>query len=229
MITLTQESGSVAGKRNLRDNALAEQYYSLAHWLRPIGDMSAVGPKTIGITSCTRGVGTSTVASNLAIVAAQARDQPVLLIDLSTARSTLATRFSMLGDLGLRDALADVARPGECVKATPITNLSVLAVNETGDPRALKVDCGRLNNLLQALEREFGFIVVDLPSIESSLCFATAGLLNGVLIVMEAERTRFEAAARAKQRLIHAQANVLGVILNKYRQYIPNWLDAGLC
>ena len=228
MITLTQEYGGASVKRNVRDDAVAEQYYFLAHWLRPVGDTSAVASKTIGITSCARGAGVSTVASNLAAVAAQISGQRVLLLDLSTTRSALATRFGVSGDLGLQDALADDSRPGECVRTSPIANLSLLAMNEGVDQRSLSVAGGKVNDLLQALEPEFGFIVVDLPTTESSLCFATAGLLNGVLLVMEAERTHAETAARAKQRLIDARANIFGVILNKHCQHIPNWLNARL-
>jgi Mrp family chromosome partitioning ATPase len=67
---------------------------------------------------------------------------------------------------------------------------------------------------------------LDLPTVESSLCFVTAGSLSGVLLVVEAERTRTETAIRAKQRLIDARASVLGVILNKHPQHMPGWLEA---
>jgi Mrp family chromosome partitioning ATPase len=53
-------------------------------------------------------------------------------------------------------------------------------------------------------------------------------MLDGMLLVMESERTNPEAALRAKQRLIHANARFLGVILNKHRQHLPSWLDARL-
>ena len=51
-----------------------------------------------------------------------------------------------------------------------------------------------------------------------------AGLLAGVVLVIEAEQTRFESAQRATRSLQQAQANLLGVILNKRPQHIPEWL-----
>ena len=81
---------------------------------------------------------------------------------------------------------------------------------------------------MRSLENDFGFIVADLPTVESSLCFVSAGLLSGVLLVMEAERTRSDIAARANQRLVDARANVLGIVLNKHPQHLPNWLEARL-
>ena len=227
MQILTPRSPAVSAPRNGCSQPAAEQYYySLVHWLRAMGDLSGIAPKSIGVTGCGPGAGVSTVASNLAIAAADIGDQPVLLLDLSVGRASASARFRMTGDLGLHDALAN-SRVAACyAKPTPVPNLSLLGTNSVADAQMANVDSTKVNDLMRSLENEFGFIVVDMPTVESSLCFVTAGLLNGVLLVIEAERTRLETAARAKQRLIDARANVLGVILNKYSQHLPNWLDA---
>ena len=217
MSTITQELGSVLVNGDACEGTIADQYYALIHWLRPANDASAVAFKAVGVTSCARGAGVSTVALNLAMVAAKNCDQPVLLLDLSTAHSTFPARLGIYSDPGLHDALAGGPRPGENAAATPIRNLSLLAANRFGPGHALSVDGRRLGDMLQALKQEFGFIVVDLPTVESSLCFAASAALNGVLLVMEAERTSFEAAARAKRRLMQANATILGAILNKSR------------
>ncbi len=226
MITLTPEISTTPLARTDSGGPVAEQYYSLVQWLRAVGNMSGVTPKSVGITSCTVGAGVSTVAANLALAAARTTDQQVLFLDLSTTQSAVATRFAMHGDLGLGDAVNDPANARDFVKPSPISNLSVLAANLPGRQQPLNVDSAKINQLLQSLESEFSLIVVDLPTIESSLCFVASGLLNGVLLVMEAERTRSEIAARAKQRLLDAGASILGVILNKHPQHLPNWLEA---
>jgi Mrp family chromosome partitioning ATPase len=222
MITLTQRAAATTN-RNGNHARVAEYYYSLVHWIRSVGDGSGVVPKSIGITSCAPGAGVSTVASNLAIAAAQISDQPVLLLDLSSPRG-YAGRATAEADLS--EVLADVSRASEHIRPCGIDNLSVLSLNGGGGLQALSADCGKINDLVRRLEGEFGFVVVDLPTVDSSLCFVAAGSLNGVLLVMEAERTRIETAARAKQRLIDARAWVLGVVLNKHREHVPNWLEA---
>ncbi len=228
MITPTQDAAAASIARNGCDKRVAEHYYSLVHWLRTVGDSSGTGAKSIGVTSCASGAGVTTVAANLAIAGAQISEQPVLLLDLSSARPAPATRFSLAGDLDLCDALADASQYGACVRPSPIANLSILAANSASDLQRLNIDSPKANDLLQMLGNDFGFIVVDLPTVESSLCFVTAGLLNGVLLVMEAERTRSDIAARAKQRLVDARANVLGIVLNKHPQHLPTWLEARL-
>jgi Mrp family chromosome partitioning ATPase len=214
--------------RQQRGQPMAEEYYSLVHWLRAMGDMSGTTHKSIGVTSCTRGAGVSTVASNLAIVAADIDDRPVLLLDLSAGRAAASGLFRTTNDTGLRDALADTGHAACYARPTPVANLSLLAADSDANTPMANLDSARVGDLVRSLENEFSFIVLDLPTVESSLCFITAGLLNGVLLVIEAERTRLETAARAKQRLIDARANVLGVILNKHRQHMPNWLEARL-
>lgn len=226
MISATE--ASAAAKRG-GGGAVAEQYHALVQWIGSASNASGVESKTIGVTSCSRGAGVSSVAANLAVAAAQSCGGRALLLDLSGSRPVLARRLNLAGKRGLLDALARPDEAGECVCETPIENLWLLAAPETAAGGTnLGVESSRVYRLLHELERDFRFIVIDLPPTDSGLCFATAGTLNGVILVTESERTHCEAAMRAKQRLIHANAAVLGVILNKHSGSLPSWLDARL-
>jgi Mrp family chromosome partitioning ATPase len=222
VITLTSQPAQTPVIPPL-SGAVAEQYYALVHWLRAGGDIGAVAPKTLGVTSCARGAGVSTVAMNLAAAAAQSSERPVLLLDLSAVRLAPQAhdRSVVSGD---RDTPNGPGGLYERVEASSIPNLSVLRVDETVH-FALGCECRGVADLVRSLEDAFGFIVVDLPNTESSICFTSAGLLHGVLLVIESERTDCRAAARAKQVLNQARANVLGVILNKHVRHLPRWLE----
>lgn len=209
---------------------LSEASYAYFRALyRRLWSHSAAEPlRVLGVTSCQRGAGVSTVALNLALVAAETSDRSVLLLDLSSTRSSLAKPFGMTGDMGLRDALSGAARPAECARATPVPNLALLGANESYDPSPLNLSYTQVDELLRAVERDFDFAVVDLPPIESNLCFGTARLMHGILLVIEAEGTQSETAARGKQRLLSASANLLGVVLNKHNQHLSQWLETRL-
>jgi tyrosine-protein kinase Etk/Wzc len=213
MITLTRERA--LARPVVTGNPVFEQYHALVQWIHSSDETSALKSKAIGITSCARGAGVSTVAADLAIVAAQTCDNPVLLLDLSGARPSLATRLGMSEDLGLRRALVADSSPGECAVRSPISNLLLLAANETVAPESFGADVRKVNDLVRELKHDFELIVVDLPRVESGLCFAVAGTLDGVVLVVEAQRTDGAVAVRATRRLTHANAVVLGVILNK--------------
>jgi Mrp family chromosome partitioning ATPase len=47
---------------------------------------------------------------------------------------------------------------------------------------------------------------------------------DGVMLIIESGKTRKQVALKAKQELENAGAKVLGVILNRRKQYIPGWI-----
>ena len=55
---------------------------------------------------------------------------------------------------------------------------------------------------------------------------AIAPLVDGVILVVEADSTPVSVAARATEILRESGANILGVVLNKTRQYIPERFSA---
>jgi len=51
-----------------------------------------------------------------------------------------------------------------------------------------------------------------------------ASLCDGVVLVVEAGSQRWEVVCKAKEQLLKWNANTLGVVLNKRRFPIPEWL-----
>jgi Mrp family chromosome partitioning ATPase len=45
--------------------------------------------------------------------------------------------------------------------------------------------------------------------------------MDAVILVIEAEKTRWEVARKAKEELEKAGATILGAVLNKRKYYIP--------
>ncbi|REK12647.1 MAG: hypothetical protein DWQ37_11215 [Planctomycetota bacterium] len=223
---ITSIRGSAKRAPVVGEDFVAEQYYGLAHWIQTSGPAAGGTARTVGVTSPAAGAGVSTVAASLAAAAAQQSDRPVLLIDLSGS-SLLSKVKTRVGD----DELA----PGETNKqssaqpeiaATTVPNLSRLSLGPTtGRP---PYSGGSIEELIRDLDGEFGFIVVDLPPVESSACLAIAGILDWLLMVVEARRTASLSATRGMQRLALAGARVLGVIFNRCSPDLPRWLDSRL-
>ena len=75
------------------------------------------------------------------------------------------------------------------------------------------------------LKREYSIVIFDGPALQDDKGGTQiARIMDGVILVVEAENTRWEVAQHAKERLLEAGANILGVVLNKRRFYIPDWL-----
>ncbi|MBC7906321.1 MAG: hypothetical protein H7Y60_06175 [Rhodospirillaceae bacterium] len=74
----------------------------------------------------------------------------------------------------------------------------------------------------QHLAERADLIILDTPPVLSSpLAQALAPTVDGVILVVEAERTRTEVARAAQQALTMAGATILGVVLNKRRYHVP--------
>jgi Mrp family chromosome partitioning ATPase len=49
--------------------------------------------------------------------------------------------------------------------------------------------------------------------------------VDGVILVAEAERTKIEVARKIRKDLESTGVRILGVVLNKKRNYIPEYLE----
>ena len=68
-------------------------------------------------------------------------------------------------------------------------------------------------------------MVFDMPAAgRLGFLVRLASLVDGVLLVVEAERVRWEVARRPIEQLTRANVHLLGAVLNKRRQHVPNWL-----
>lgn len=80
-------------------------------------------------------------------------------------------------------------------------------------------------NRVEQLRREFAYCVVATPPIRSSAeALAIADMVDGVVLVVEAEATRRDTARAAKEMLTASKVPLLGAVLNNRKFHIPQWL-----
>lgn len=80
-------------------------------------------------------------------------------------------------------------------------------------------------NNLQTLRFAFDYILLDCPAMSvSDDALFLAPETDGVMIVVEADRTKKEQILNAQQTMERAEGNILGFILNKRQYTVPEWL-----
>jgi Mrp family chromosome partitioning ATPase len=80
-------------------------------------------------------------------------------------------------------------------------------------------------NNLQTLRFAFDYILLDCPSLRAADdAIFLAPETDGVMVVVEADRTRRDAIENAKHTIETADGNLLGFILNKRQYTVPEWL-----
>jgi Mrp family chromosome partitioning ATPase len=80
--------------------------------------------------------------------------------------------------------------------------------------------------MLNDLRDRFDFIIIDgAPLNGYSESFFLASKVDGVILVVEAERTKKQVIKKIKKELEWGPVNLLGVVLNKKKNYIPPALE----
>jgi hypothetical protein len=78
---------------------------------------------------------------------------------------------------------------------------------------------------IELLRSEFDYTIIDCPSLrESGDVLSIASFVDGIILVVEANRTRRDQPRQAEQRISAAGGKLLGYILNKRVYEVPRWL-----
>jgi len=176
----------------------------------------------IGVVSCFSGEGASIVAANLAVRLSRSEGGRVLLMHANgrSRRQKLARLFHVRGTLEEGEVSVDSENKRVVLRPTRVGDRLdlLLGLSPGFGPKAVK-------RILGGLRERYTFVVVDLPPVlGDSSALRWASVMDGVILVLEAERVRWEAAVRGKRLLEEAGTRILGAVLNKRRYPIPGWL-----
>jgi uncharacterized protein involved in exopolysaccharide biosynthesis/Mrp family chromosome partitioning ATPase len=187
---------------------------------------SAANGYVIGVTSYNRREGVSTVTANLAKAIGNRYPGKVLVIDANTLYPSL---HKMLG-VGLSPGLDDVVKT--CSTKGVLKQVNNLRLIPAGDEQHCLVDdfmWERFKKLLTESKKRYDFTIIDIPALkQEALASQITTACDGVIMVIEAERLRWEAAQDWCKQLAARNVKTIGAVLNKRRFYIPKWVYKAL-
>lgn len=182
-------------------------------------------PKLVGVTSCGRGAGVTTLATSLAASLSETGDGNVLFVDVNPQRGPSQKPFHH-GKLraGIHDALEEERRDAARVDS----NLYMVSLADPTSGRVGVVPKTLAGLVPKMKSSDYDYIIFDLPPItQTSATSKIAGLMDMVFVVLESEKTHADLAKKATDLLNESRANVAAV-LNKHRRYLPRSLDTEL-
>ncbi len=176
--------------------------------------LAADRPLILVVTSAAHGEGVSTVARELAQVVAGEIGHSVLLIAAAPEGD---------GPDGLEAVTFGSLPLDRVIDPDPVTPLLYRArLSTRGSHAGLLFNTGDLDRVLNQALRFVKLIIVDAPPVLSDVTgLAFAGRAAGVLLVVEAEKTRTSLVEQARRSIEAADGRLCGVVLNKRRQRIP--------
>ncbi|WP_270772561.1 CpsD/CapB family tyrosine-protein kinase [Intestinibacter bartlettii] len=173
--------------------------------------------KIICITSSKKDEGKTTVLSNLGVSFAKI-DKKVLLIDADLRNPSISKMFDTSNTQGLMDILLGKRNIQDCVKKTKQENLYILTGGTIPPNPAEVLSSKKMSEFIGSIKDEYDYIFIDSPPVgvvsDASIISAYS---DGVIFVVGANEVDSNLAKIAKERLDSVKANIVGVILNKFK------------
>lgn len=173
--------------------------------------------KIICITSSKKDEGKTTVLSNLGVSFAKI-DKKVLLIDADLRNPSISKMFDTSNTQGLMDILLGKRNIQDCVKKTKQENLYILTGGTIPPNPAEVLSSKKMSEFIESIKDEYDYIFIDSPPVgvvsDASIISAYS---DGVIFVVGANEVDSNLAKIAKERLDSVKANIVGVILNKFK------------
>lgn len=182
--------------------------------------------RTLGVMGIESGVGSSTVAAGLAMVAAEKCGLKSTLIDANSENSSLSKFFNLNGAPGLAELANGDATHDECVQKRSENSLNLIS-SSAGYKARQRLDAApkSISAAIQNFLETSDLVIVDLPpAVSADRAVALAHYMDFVLLVVESEKTNSAVAQRIVRRFNESDKQVVGVVLNKTHRYLPNWL-----
>lgn len=213
--TLKIEDGNELIVASQNQSPVSEAYRVLRTNLQ----FAAVGHSldTLMVTSPGPGEGKSMTAGNLAAALAQS-GRRVILVDGDLHRPRQHRVFGLRNNTGVTTALiADLAGSlDDILQDTVVPGLRVLTSGPLPPNAAELLGSVRMRELLADLHTRAEVVVIDSPPVTAlSDAAVLATQTDGVLLVLDAGKTRREVAKRATDALGRVHARVIGVLLNR--------------
>ena len=104
-------------------------------------------------------------------------------------------------------------------------NLYVLPCGRHRSTPAPLFESSQFDAFLKSARDQFEYVIMDAPPVprfsESRIICAK---VDGVVLVVGSGKTRRQVALRAKKEIEDAGGKVLGLVLNRRKHYLPEWI-----
>ena len=181
--------------------------------------------KTIMFTGAVQGEGTSTTSAGFASSLSECYQLKVLLIDLNFRSPGLHRLFDINKTQGLLDIFWDKNGIESILGGVNRGNLYVITCNGDFSASVSLFESEWFAEFLRQMRLSFDYVILDVPPVT---VHADAQIISrqvdGVILVLESGKTRRQVVHKAKTEIEASSGNLLGVVINKRKYYIPKWI-----
>lgn len=172
--------------------------------------------KVILFLSAKEGEGTSTIVREFARIAARKMGKTVFVLDSGHNSHQECIFLHIIPDSEQEGAATGKNAPREEM------DLEMCPLDMPLSHRPLNFYSPSIADFWDALRQKYDLILVDSSSASSSPDgIEISRGVDGVILVVEAEKTRWQVVENMKEKVENSGGNILGMVFNKRRFYIP--------
>lgn len=173
-------------------------------------------PRTILVGSGGPMEGKTTVAANFAVAVAQAGKR-VIVVDCDLRRPTLHHYFGLEPSPGLTEYLSEPSLGLGVARVNAIPNLLVVSSGATPPNPSELLGSHRMTRFLRLLTEQADLVILDsAPALVVADASVLASQVDGVLLVVDEERSKLRSTVRTVERFTMVGGRVLGLVVNKF-------------
>jgi len=177
------------------------------------------------IVSAAHGEGTSTVARELAVLLVRDGKSRAVLVDANLRTPSQHKAFGVDRGGGLTEVITRGLALDQAVRNGTSSRVPLLTSGRPASHPTGILSAPGLRTALEGLRSKYDWVIVDGPP---ATVYSDAGILaplvDGVVLVVQAEKTRWQVAEQAKRALEESGAQVLGAVLSRRQFHIPEAL-----
>jgi len=203
----------------------SEMHQEMALLYQHIDSLLAGSPKkVIQFIAAKEGEGTTTIVQEFARTSATILGKSVFLFDADVGNALPRSAAGAGGNGDGQDFPAPEPGEGDVPRDVPAST-AVCLIPQTVCGIRKYFYSPQIDSFWENLRKQFDLVLIDSPSFETSPDgIAIARRVDGVVIVLEAEKTRWPVAERLIKQILLNGGNILGIVFNKRRHYIPEFI-----
>ncbi|GJL56962.1 MAG: exopolysaccharide biosynthesis protein [Nitrospirales bacterium] len=171
------------------------------------------------------GEGTSTLTREFAMAMARQSTKPVLLVEADNYKPCQYQAFGIEAKPSLDHLLQEGLSLDRVVTEVEKSNLFLATLSSELQSSLSGRNFFGSIDLWKPVREQFSLILLDsTPANFSAESLAISGTVDGVVLVVEAEKTRSVIARSVKEQILMYNGNLLGIVFTKRKFHIPKFL-----
>ena len=168
------------------------------------------------------GEGTSTLIREFAWMVAENSSKPVLLVEADFHGPSHAQAFGLEAKPPLDFALKEGKALDGVISETKQSNLFLATLSSQFFRSLTERSFSHSSDIWKSARSQFSLILIDSSPVSVSAdSLAICETVNGVILVVAAEKTRSAVAKNVKTQILNREGNLLGIVYTKRKFHIP--------